>query len=71
MRKVHEGDEDLRLLDASQILELVPVSRTTLWRWVESGEFPRPLKVGGTNLWQNVEVRSWLRKLTRNKDDII
>lgn len=71
MGKVHEGDEDLRLLDVAQIRELVPVSRTTLWRWIEQGKFPRPLKIGGTNLWRNAEVRSWLRKLMRDRDDII
>lgn len=70
MRKIHVDDEDLRLLDTSQVLSLVPVSRTTLWRWIDSGEFPRPIKSGGTNLWTNKEVRRWLAKLIRTRDSI-
>ncbi len=31
---------------------LLPVSRATLWRWVKSGEWPAPFKLGpNTTVW--------------------
>lgn len=69
MTKVHEGDEDIRFLDTEQVLNLVPVSRTTLWRWIDQGHFPRPVKNGGTNLWCNDELRLWKKKLMRKRRD--
>ena len=41
---------------------LLPLSRVTLWRWVNSGEFPRPYQLGDrTTAWNVGEVRAWLR----------
>lgn len=27
---------------------IVPVSKSTLWRWVNAGKFPAPIKINGT-----------------------
>lgn len=29
------------------------VSNTTIWRWVESGRLPRPLKINGHRYWDS------------------
>lgn len=45
----------------AQILRLVPVSRSTLWRYVRDGLFPRPLKLStGVTVWRAEEVRRWI-----------
>ena len=40
---------------------LVPVSASTLWRWVAAGRFPAPLKLSErVTAWRCEDVRAWL-----------
>ena len=36
-----------RILRLPEILEITGVSNATIWRWVNSGDFPAPVKLGG------------------------
>lgn len=41
---------------------LLPVSPATLWRWVKSGKFPKPFKLGErVTVWDAAEVDAFLR----------
>jgi len=38
-------------------------SRVTVWRWVRSGEFPAPMKVGcnrHSNAWRYEDILEWI-----------
>src|SRR5690606_25178936 len=50
------------LLKARQVQDLIGVSRTTLWRWINRGIFPPPDKVlpGGRRAWRRGTVEAWL-----------
>lgn len=52
-------DEDLRMLRIDRVLELIPVSRVSLYRMIKAGQFPRPVKLGGSSAWSNHEIRKW------------
>lgn len=56
---IHPDDEDIRMLRIEAVLELVPVSKVSIYRMIKSGEFPAPIKAGGSSLWCNDEVRAW------------
>lgn len=44
-----------------QILELLPVSRSTLWRWVKHGQFPKPVKISqGVTVWSQGQVEAFV-----------
>lgn len=50
-------------LREKQVLELLPVNRSTLWRWVKNGYFPKPRKVGpGVTVWSHAEVVAFVEK---------
>lgn len=41
---------------------VVPVSASTLWRWVRTGQFPAPLKIGpNITAWRVADVRAWMQ----------
>jgi predicted DNA-binding transcriptional regulator AlpA len=43
------------------LLEVLPISPATLWRWVNKDAFPRPVKLSPrVTAWRFNEVRSWL-----------
>ena len=52
-----------RLLRLRDVLQHVAASRTTLYRWVRLGQFPRPRSLtptGSTVAWLSTEVEAWI-----------
>ena len=51
-----------------EVLQLVPLSRSTLWRRIKDGEFPKPFRLGGSRsravAWRRADVEGWLDGLT-------
>ena len=46
---------------ASKILPLLPFGSTELWKRVESGDFPKPVKLGPKcTAWRNADVLGWI-----------
>lgn len=38
----------------------LPIHRNTLWRWVASGEFPTPIKLGpNITAWRLSDIEAW------------
>lgn len=58
------------LLRLPKVLALVGVSRSTLYRWVALGLFPKPRSLtptGSTVAWSAAEVHAWIAaKLVTN-----
>lgn len=51
-------------LRQSQIVgKIIPVGATTLWRWVNAGKFPKPIKLSErVTAWRCEDVRAWLEQ---------
>nr|WP_219918436.1 AlpA family phage regulatory protein [Rhodanobacter sp. PCA2] len=52
-----------RLLRLREVLHRIGVGRTTLYRWVRLGQFPRPRSLtpnGSTVAWMEAEVEAWI-----------
>lgn len=51
-----------RLIRLTDVLERVPVSRTTLWRWMRAGLFPKRVQIGPNTVgWWEDEIDDWLK----------
>ena len=60
VRKMEKGD---RLLRLRQVLELVPVSKSTLWNWTRQGKFPAPVRLSRrTTCWKLSDVEKFIEK---------
>lgn len=53
-------DQDLRLLRLPQVLELIPIGRSSLYRLINEKAFPPPRKIGGMSLWSRQDIRAWI-----------
>lgn len=52
----------MQFIRPRQVLEMIGVSRTTVWRMVQAGAFPRPVRITGRNcgfVLDNVEA--WMK----------
>lgn len=54
-------NSDLQLLKTGDVASLVRLSERTITRLVQKGEFPSPMKVGRTNLWQRSIIVKWMK----------
>ena len=53
--------DDLQLLTVGQVCRLASVTRSTLYRLMSAGTFPRPLYVTSkTPRWRRATIRRWL-----------
>lgn len=52
----------MQFIRTRQVLEMIGVSRTTLWRMVQNGSFPSPIRVTGRNAHYVLQaVDAWMR----------
>lgn len=54
-------------LRLSQVLELIPVSRSAWWAGVKSGRFPKPYKLGPrTTAWKAADIIELMEHFPRD-----
>ena len=49
------------LMRQSDLMELLRISRSTLWRMSQQENFPKPVFVRGMKRWRLEEIETWLR----------
>ena len=53
---------DSIVLESELRAKILPISRSTLWRWEESGDFPRRRKIGPRLTgWLRSEIEEWVQ----------
>lgn len=59
------SDQPVReMISLKQILAKIPVGRTTIWRMIKDGKFPKALSLTqGRVAWYADEVGAWQQKL--------
>ena len=59
----------LKTLRFSELQEIIPVSRSSIHRWVRAGNFPAPISLGpNTRVWREEDIRAWLDNKTEHHD---
>ena len=54
-----------RLLTLDEVLQLLKITTSTLYRWIEQGDYPPPLHIGTKSKharWSEVEHQQWIEK---------
>lgn len=58
-----ESETPEKLWTQEQLAEHIGVHPKTITRWVESGDFPQPIRLGRRVLrWQDATINKWLQK---------
>ena len=56
-----------KMLNLGQVLQIVPFSRSTLYREMEEGRFPKACEIAPRRVaWYEDEVANWQNALARN-----
>ena len=49
-----------KLYRINQVLEVIPVSKTTWWNGVRDGRFPKPIRNGRMTFWKSGDIDSFI-----------
>jgi predicted DNA-binding transcriptional regulator AlpA len=49
------------LVTREELLDILPVNSSTLWRWIRAGRFPAPISTPGKVFWSRVVFEQWMR----------
>lgn len=60
---------DTGFVRLSQILDLIPVGRSSWWAGVKSGKYPQPVKLGeNTTAWKAEDIHALIVKLSAESE---
>ena len=63
VRRLNLQNPNSLIIGLGQVMEIVPLSKSTLYVMIQKGEFPAARKIGPrTNFWVKEEVMDWLKK---------
>lgn len=56
-----------KLLKFKELAKYIPLSRSTIWRRIQAGTFPRPLNLGSNvrnsaKAWNEEDVLAWIKR---------
>ncbi len=58
-------NEDERLLRLKQVLEIIPVSKSSWWAGVKDGKYPASVKYGRSTFWLNSDIQNLIDSITK------
>lgn len=54
-------ENQIRFMRRREVLELLGLSHTTVYKMVDEGRFPRPLRIGpNTTRWRSDQITEWM-----------
>ena len=62
MTEAENQTEPARLLTVEAVAALLAVSSRHVYRLADSGQMPRPVKLGRSNRWDREVVENWIRE---------
>lgn len=58
------------LLRLAEVRKIVPLSRPTIYRRIQEGKFPAPVKDGRCSLWEESKVRAYADRLLQQHQPV-
>ncbi len=50
------------LIASEEVARLMGISKRTLWRLLDAGKVPQPVRIGRNTRWRLSEVSGWIEK---------
>lgn len=55
----------IQWLTTKETMALAQTSRTTMYKQIKEGKFPKPVKIGKKSLWIKSEINDWIKEQQR------
>ena len=50
------------LLTDRQVAETLNIGRSTLWRWLDQGKAPSPVRLNGVTRWREADIAAFIEQ---------
>ena len=52
---------EIKFYRIKQLVELLNVSKSSIWNWVKDGSFPKPIKLASNvTAWKAIDIFNWV-----------
>jgi prophage regulatory protein len=59
----------MRILRLKAVIEKTGLARSTIYKYVDAGTFPKPIPLGGRSVgWVDAELHEWITERIENRD---
>jgi prophage regulatory protein len=59
----------MRILRLKDVIEKTGLARSTIYKYVDAGIFPKPIPLGGRSVgWVDAEVHEWITEKIENRN---
>ena len=48
------------MLNVDQLSDTFKKNKSTIYRWVKAGKFPKPIKIQNSTMWRESEIKAFL-----------
>lgn len=63
-------ESNMKFYRIKQLVEMLNVSKSSIWSWLSAGKFPNPIKIGNnTTVWRSSDIESWIKQHEEVKDE--
>jgi len=70
--KPFQLEPEQRLIRWEGVLQMVPLSKSTILREIDAGRFPRPRRVAKRLLaWSEADIRAWIESTERAGAEVL
>jgi prophage regulatory protein len=59
-----------RLIRLPQVLDMIGLGKTMLYKMMKTGEFPQPRKIRHLSVWVESEVQAWIDAVIQSTEQI-
>lgn len=60
---------EVRLIRMPEVVQRIGLSRPTVYRLIQRGEFPSPVRRGRTSAWLSTEIDNYLAQIVQQRID--
>lgn len=61
--------ESKRLIRLHEVMNLIGLSRASVYNYIKEGIFPPPAKFGKSSLWEYTEIQEWISNRLQERDN--
>lgn len=59
----------MRILRLKDVIDTTGLARSTIYKYVDEGSFPKPVPLGGRSVgWVDTEVHEWIADKIQSRD---
>ena len=56
------------LMSLKQVCAAIGFKKTTVYKWINEGTFPPPVRIGSRVRWPSNEIEAWIREHISSRD---